>query len=243
MKNKTSTRVAQKNIFFVLLFLPLFLLLFCKNKTIEFVRLDKRTKKEYNPEVFINAINKVEDLVVKDSLKYKINDDSIHKFIYENKFNYVLLQKKTHDWWDYYPYLEIDAIKYPINKEYIPSPGVVIACAKYKLDNNEDLIFFYYFGDYVNSTRPTPDLVVTRFEYNSKKYSVVFAGNHFEYKKEDFGEYKGSYFFLNDHGRENIDIYKYTNGRFERDITRKIVLKDSAETGIRFINWDKTYWH
>ena len=48
------------------------------------------------------------------------------------------------------------------------------------------MIFFYYFGDMVSSTRLTPDLVISKFDRKSKKYNVIFSGNHFEYKTEDF---------------------------------------------------------
>lgn len=242
MKRNTALFFFENHIRFIFLIFSFFLLLFCRNKAVDNNIIKKPSETEYSPLAFINPIDTIEDLIIKDSIALKSGNDSIFKFVYENQFSYVLLQKKVKDWWDYYPYLELGKIKYPINKELIPSPGVVLSCTKYKLNSSESLIFFYYFGDYVNSTRPTPDLIIARFDVKSSKWSIAFSGNHFEYKKEDFGKHKGNYYFLNDSGWEDIDVYKYSNGSFKKDGVRKIILKDSADTGIRFIDWNKTYW-
>lgn len=242
MKRKGKLGFFKSPLRFVFLISPFFLLLFCRNKAIETATLKKSIETKYSPLAFITPIDTIEDLSIKNIINLKSGNDSIHKFVYENQFSYILLQKKVKDWWDYYPYLEMGTIKHPINKELIPSPGIVLSCTKYKLNSNENLIFFYYFGDYVSSSRPKPDLIIARFDIKSHKWSIAFSGNHFEYKKEDFGEHKGSYYFLKDSGWNNIDVYKYSNGSFRKDGVRKIMLKDSADTGIRYIDWNNTYW-
>ena len=244
MKTRVVASIVEVNQYAIFTFFTsiCFLLLFCKNGVAELVSSSKKEKILYHPAIFLKPVKEIDSMEVKETFDYKKNTDSIHKFSYGDGFNYVLLQKKVKDWWDYYPYLDLNNLKHPINKEYIPSPGLVICCVRYRLSPDEDMIFFYYFGDMVSSTRLTPDLVISKFDRKSKKYNVIFSGNHFEYKTEDFGEYKGNFYFLNDYGRERVDVYKYMKGRFEQDATRKIILKDSSGVGVRFVDWDKTLW-
>jgi hypothetical protein len=196
----------------------------------------------YSPVFFLTPISESFGLSIQQTSNVKNKQDSIHTFVYDPGFAYVLVQKKMRDVYNYYVYLELNGKRYPMNDGFIPSPGLVLNCVKYKLNSLESLVAFYYWGDYVNTSRPSPDLMIALLNHQTKKWTLAFAGHHFEYKKEDIGIYKDQVYFLNDLGREKINVFKLTDGRFKPDLTRKIMLRDSAETGIRFIDWGRTKW-
>lgn len=203
--------------------------LFEQNKTIS----------EYSPEAFIEPVRKVSNVKIDQISKHKIGNDSIFKTTLDEELKYCLRKIKKNDYEYYSSYIEMGSENLLINEDTLPHPTDVVSCFKVEVDKENILFFIDFINSNINSSRPISGIVIVNLDNKTEKYTMLFKGIRVDSVANDFGEYKGALYFLNDDGGSQVNIYEYKEGKLKAD-DRKIILKDSIER--RFIDWQKTIW-